>query len=174
MESFKLADKAGVSPRKIVTPQAIAVFIGAAIAFPMTIWGAYTWGWANKWIGGPNQGDWSTWFTAFMSGGNVLVPANWGSWLPQFIFGTVFVGVLIILRMQFVWWPIEPVGVILGSTAVVGWFMFTALVVAWIGKTLALRIAGPKFYEKYLMPFFTGLFVVALLMLYIWTLGSGQ
>ncbi len=173
MESFKLADRAGISPKKIVMPQAIAVIIGVAIAFPMTIWGAYTWGWDNKWIGGPNRGDWSTWFTAFMSGRNVLVPANWGSWLPQFIVGTVFVGVLIILRMQFVWWPIEPVGVILGSSAITGWFMFTALIVAWIGKTLALRIGGTKLYEKILLPFFTGLFVVALLMLYIQTLGSG-
>jgi len=174
MESFKLADRAGISPKKLLAPQAIAVIIGVAIAFPMTIWGAYTWGWDNKWIGGPNRGDWSTWFTAFIrDGSNVLVPVDWSSWLGQFIFGSVFVGVLIFLRMRLVWWPIEPVGVILGSSALTGWFMFTALVVAWVGKKLALRIGGTRLYEKVLMPFFSGLFVVALLMLYIQKIGSG-
>jgi len=167
MESFKLADGAGIKPRELVLPQAIAIIIGVLIAFPLTIWGAYTWGWDNQWIGHPNRSDWSTWFAAFMGGSNVLVPYNWGAWLGQFIFGTVFAGLLIFLRMRFVWWPIEPVGVILGSSALTGWFMFTALVVAWVGKTLVLRIGGTKLYEETVLPFCSGLFVSGLLMLWI-------
>ncbi len=173
MESFKLGDRAGIRPRELVLPQAIAIIIGVVIAFPMTIWGAYTWGWDKQWIGGPNRGGWSTWFQAFIrDGGNVLVPVDWSSWLGQFIFGGFFCGLLIFLRMRFVWWPIEPIGVILGSSAVTGWFMFTALVVAWVIKMLVLRIGGTRLYEKTALPFFSGLFVGAFLMLYIQKLGS--
>jgi len=173
MESFKLADRAGIRPRELVLPQAIAIIIGVVIAFPLTIWGAYRWGWDKQWIGGPNRGGWSTWFQAFIrDGGNVLVPVDWSSWLGQFIFGGFFCGLLIFLRMRFVWWPIEPIGIILGSSAVTGWFMFTALVVAWVIKMLVLKIGGTSLYEKTALPFSSGLFVGAFLMLYILKLGS--
>lgn len=173
MDSFKLADTANIKPKSMVLPQIIALVIGVLISFPVSIWGAYTYGWESNWIGHPNRSMWSEWFMAFIEdGGNVLVPPNWASWLGTFVIGTVFVGVLIFLRMQFVWWPIEPIGVILAGSTVTGWFMFIPLIVAWAVKMIVLRVGGTRLYEKVVLPFSVGLFVTGFLMLYIQQIGT--
>lgn len=174
MDSFKLADTANIKPKSMVLPQIIALVIGVLISFPVSIWGAYTYGWdasTHAWQGHPNRSMWAGWFEAFIGGTNTLVPANWASWLGTFIIGTVFVGVLIFLRMQFVWWPIEPIGVILAGSTVTGWFMFIPLIIAWATKMTVLRVGGTRLYEKVVLPFAVGLFVMGFLLLYFKEIG---
>jgi hypothetical protein len=68
---------------------------------------------------------------------------------PQILAGFAIVGLFTYLHAHFVWFPFEPVGFILGigySSYLAGFW--SAFLVAWIAKTLTLRIGGSKLYES--------------------------
>lgn len=70
-------------------------------------------------------------------------------------FGFLATTVLLILRTQFVWWPLHPVGYAMANTSTMDstWFPFF---LAWLLKTLTLRYGGAQAYRAAL-PFFLGL-----------------
>jgi hypothetical protein len=69
------------------------------------------------------------------------------------ILGFLIVGLLTILHSRYIWFPFEPIGFVFSMTPgiiVTGlWFSF---LVAWILKTLLIRVGGSKAYEDYGMP----------------------
>ncbi|NQT53901.1 hypothetical protein HQ576_17730, partial [bacterium] len=62
---------------------------------------------------------------------------------------------LTFLKYRFVWWPLHPVGFVVGSSAVVSWCAFT-LFLTWLIKAILLRVGGMALYRK-ARPFFLGL-----------------
>jgi hypothetical protein len=62
---------------------------------------------------------------------------------------------LILLRAQFVWWPLHPVGYAIANTDTMTstWLPFF---LAWLFKSLSLRYGGARFY-RLARPFFLGL-----------------
>jgi len=73
-----------------------------------------------------------------------------GIWWPQAIAGVITAIVLTYLHARFVWFPFEPIGMLIGLDP---WGMLLCLwqvaAVAWILKTLTLRIGGSKAYEEH-------------------------
>ena len=67
--------------------------------------------------------------------------------------GGGIMGGLILLRQQFVWWPLHPIGF---PISLVIHKMFFTVLVAWLLKTAILRYGGPKLFSR-LRPFFLGL-----------------
>jgi hypothetical protein len=68
----------------------------------------------------------------------------------QYIFaGALVTAIISILRARFVWFPFEPIGFIIGTSAA-GMYLgiWTAALGAWIIKTIILRIGGSKLYER--------------------------
>jgi hypothetical protein len=72
--------------------------------------------------------------------------------------GTVITIILFLLRARFVWWPINPVGFIVGTGVSTIWFgSWDAFLVAWIAKYFTLRLGGSKAFEQYGLPVAGGL-----------------
>jgi len=73
-----------------------------------------------------------------------------GVWWPQAIAGVITAIVLTYLHARFIWFPFEPIGMLIGLDP---WGMLLCLWqvagVAWILKTLTLRIGGSKAYEEH-------------------------
>ncbi|MBO3804204.1 MAG: hypothetical protein JTT11_10140 [Candidatus Brockarchaeota archaeon] len=67
--------------------------------------------------------------------------------------GFLIVVTLSLMRARFIWWPIDPLGLVIvasASGAHMGvWSAFTA---AWVVKTIVLRAGGSKLYENYGVP----------------------
>jgi len=73
-------------------------------------------------------------------------------WIPHFVAGFIFVGLLSLLHAMFVWFPFEPVGFILGIGAGFLWGSWTYSLIAWILKMITLRVGGSKLYEEFGAP----------------------
>jgi len=73
-----------------------------------------------------------------------------GVWWPQAIAGMLSAMALSYLHARFMWFPFEPIGMLIGIDA---WSMELALWqlagIAWILKSLTLRIGGSKSYEEH-------------------------
>jgi len=74
-------------------------------------------------------------------------------WIPYMFLGIVIVGALSLLHARFLWFPFEPIGFLNGmsyNSLISGvWFPF---LIAWVLKTVTLRIGGSKAYENYGLP----------------------
>ncbi len=77
---------------------------------------------------------------------------HWQNWLYTGI-GASIMGLLMLARQRFSWWPIHPLG--FPTSAVFG-FMFISVFVAWLIKSMVIRYGGPQLYRRS-RPFFLGL-----------------
>jgi hypothetical protein len=154
MNAFKLGFALNVSSRRIFIAGAIAAIIGIIIAWPMAIWMRYYYGA----FGLPGMSN------AYWWGAGGYTNPEWAAVTPQppfygqVVAGFLIVGALLFLRMRFVWWPLVPVGFVLGVGNPQGfWGFASAALWGWILKTLTFRIGGARVYERYGMPFATGI-----------------
>jgi len=96
-----------------------------------------------------------------------------GIWWPQAVAGVLTAMVLSYLHARFTWFPLEPIGMLIGIDA---WSMELCLWqlagLAWILKTLTLRIGGSKAYEEHGVLVAGGLLVgYALVVLFVGIIG---
>lgn len=81
-------------------------------------------------------------------------------YLPYILAGMAIVGFLTIMHARFVWFPFEPIGFLVATTAhtlLEGvWTMFT---IAWVLKEITLRVGGTKAYEGIGAPTASGFFL---------------
>ena len=86
---------------------------------------------------------------------------------------------LFLLRSRFPWWPVNPIGLIVGGSY---WahFYLTSIFLAWFAKLVILKTGGAAAYQRF-RPFFLGLVVgyslgilIMFLMDVIWFMGSGH
>ena len=68
--------------------------------------------------------------------------------------GAVIMGLLILARKLFYWWPILPVGFLIGNLP--SWAYWINVLVAWLVKRNVLKYGGPSLYGR-TRPFFLGL-----------------
>jgi hypothetical protein len=69
--------------------------------------------------------------------------------------GLLVVSLLSLLRTQFVWWPLHPIGYAVGNTDTMTW-IWCPVMLGWLFKALILRYGGVGIYRQGL-PFFIGL-----------------
>ncbi|RLF14199.1 MAG: hypothetical protein DRJ66_06500, partial [Thermoprotei archaeon] len=87
-------------------------------------------------------------------------PATWQSrpgvrpWWPQALAGAIIIGILSYLRMRFVWWPFDPIGVYIGVGSATPQ-PFTPFV-AWLIKYLVIKFGGMRVHDEILIPFVAG------------------
>ncbi|MGQ9515605.1 MAG: DUF6785 family protein, partial [Thermoproteota archaeon] len=153
--AFRIASLANVDNKEVFKALMIGVIVGPLAVLITYIWLNYTFG--------------LTRLAAFNSGftdslidrtGN---PENWnvrpGStpWIPNMFAGIIIVGGLYILHARFVWFPLEPVGFILGTSYMsMLWGIWFPFLIAWVLKTLLLRFGGTKAYENFGVPVASG------------------
>ncbi|MBS7612232.1 hypothetical protein KEJ27_08560 [Candidatus Bathyarchaeota archaeon] len=77
---------------------------------------------------------------------------------PYMFAGFAVTSILYVLSARLLWFPLEPVGFIVGTSmlgaGLIGLWM--PALVCWIAKTLVLRIGGSKLYEEHAVPFVSG------------------
>ena len=81
-------------------------------------------------------------------------PTDWPR-IAFFGIGAAAVGVLGLLRYRFPWWPLHPLGLTVCSARVIH-IASASIFLAWLAKTVILRIGGMTAYNR-AKPFFLGL-----------------
>lgn len=91
-------------------------------------------------------------------------PSTWG-----YVLGASIAVIVAVLRQLFAGFWFHPIGVVLASTYYVEGIWGSALV-AWIIRSVVLRLGGAATVKNKLLPFFVGFFLAALLSVLIWDL----
>jgi hypothetical protein len=99
---------------------------------------------------------------------NYMVTGGWAglpgaAQSPQLIVGFIIVGLFTYMHARFVWFPFEPMGFILGTAyaSLLAGYWFTFLI-AWVAKTVTLRLGGSKLYEGTGVPMAGGIIAGAM------------
>jgi hypothetical protein len=146
LDSFKVSSMAGLHPKQTFKLCLIGAILGAIIVIPLTfvIWHAF--GFMEM----PVAKEWDYFWDGDAGSYNAR-PAIFFSihgWV-----GFILAGILVFLRSRYVWWPIEPIGLFLGTTDLMPWHIgaFTPLIV-WVVKYTMIKIGGRKAYDEIGMP----------------------
>jgi len=158
MDSARLGDGVRLRRRSLALILVVAIICAVVVAVPLQLVLAYKIG-ALRMDGWMMQGSPLVQFrvnAAFLQGN---VNAAGGDWqMPTFF--AVGIGVtlfLIVMRSQFFWWPLHPLGYALAGSQSTIEFWFPCLL-AWVLKSLGLRYGGISFYRA-VRPIFLGLIV---------------
>lgn len=171
MESYKFSDVAGINKKEA----SIALYIALVIAvIAMLIVGVIT----SYGIGASNYG------TVTANAGTLAHHSNMTTSLPKegtehalavsrwiwYLVGSGGVFILSFLRSQFVWWPVHPLGLLLGTHHFVWglswhWSIFSV----WVIKVIIRRVGGFEI-EKTIRPFFVAMVVGSAVMLLVQSL----
>jgi len=82
---------------------------------------------------------------------NEPIPLTWTARLA----GAAVMAGLMVMRQRFLWWPLHPIGFLIGSVWLME-FLWFSIFLAWLVKKMVLRYGGVKLYNQ-LRPFFLGL-----------------
>lgn len=150
--SYRMASLTGVSSRNVLKVWTIVAILLPLVSVMSCLWVIHIFG-----IGKTSMSTWvGNWngITAEMESGNRPTAPPW---IPYALLGIAIVGILSLLHTTFMWWPVDPAGYVLATTIhplLEGlWLPF---LIAWVAKTITLRVGGSKAYENYGVPIATG------------------
>jgi hypothetical protein len=162
LSSYKMGSMMGVDYKSIFKVLLVVGILAPLVSQLGYIWGLYTLG-ATKL---PSSRWGSGWFRADPQG-IVNRPVR-GEWIPHFIGGILFAGLLSYLHARFLWFPLDPIGFLLitdGHALIEG--LWTTLTAAWAIKLIVLRVGGSKLYEEVGVPVAIGFIAGAVLVSFI-------
>lgn len=147
LESFKLAQRAGMDTRRLWKAILLATAVAVPITFVAFLQASYHYGGPGGWRGVAAYTNVERWIQR-REGPDVV-------FLSATLAGAVVVVVNTVLRLRFVGWPMHPLGYLLA-----GYYhldrLWTPFMIAWALKLLILRLGGIRGYRNAL-PFFLGL-----------------
>ena len=168
LESLKVAERVGLSSRRMLIAMAIATVIGILAAY----WGMlhifYRYGIHGSLIGPGDVFGREPWIRLHAW---LTDPQFQGSDLPRTVasvVGIVQVLVLAACRLWFTWWPFHPVGLAVSSSWSMGMLWFP-MFLSWLIKVLMLRYGGAAVYRP-AIPFFIGLVLGEFVIGSLWNL----
>lgn len=85
---------------------------------------------------------------------NTPTGPNWVGWLHTGVGGSIMAG-LMMARHHLLWWPLHPLGYVVGSVWLMDELWFS-IFLAWLIKLTVMKYGGPKLYQM-TRPFFLGL-----------------
>lgn len=164
IEAFKVAERTGMSPRRLLVALTAATVLGIFAAYWALLhslyingvtptmagnaFGAETWNSLSGWLQNPQKTN----LPAIMAIG----------------IGFLFSLFLALMRLQFTWWMFHPVGYAVSSTWSMDHLWFS-MFLAWLIKSLMLRYGGARVYRP-AVPFFIGLVMGEFVMGSLWTI----
>jgi hypothetical protein len=155
MNAAKVPHSLRVDSQGVLPSMALAVAVGFAVTVPFTIWigyrhGAFTTG---TWIF--NSAPWIPYDYVFRA-----VRSDPGIEWPKLAcagVGGALMLVLTILHYRLSWWPLHPLGLVVGMILKVRW-CFLPFVMGWLCKVVILRVGGAAALRR-AKPFFLGAMV---------------
>jgi len=168
LESFKIADSAGISARRL-TPALVGGFLLALVLgiliilvgcyhygfFGLSMGGAYGWPSSQVRNDGGRIFEYLTNPTPVDVNGIIAIGA-----------GTVFALFLGIMRLRFWWWPFHPIGYVAANCWGMQWY-YMPFFLGWAFKSLVIRYGGLRLYRN-TVPLAIGLIVGDLLNQGLW------
>ena len=172
----KLGDEIGGDRRKLFGAIGLTLAVGLALSIALTLHLGYTTG-ASNFDDTPMLRGLDGFYRAVSLIRNPE-PPKW----QQIGFLGVGAGLAVLLfslRSYFPWWPINPIGLIVGGSYWAHFYLMSVFI-AWFCKLVILKVGGAAFYQKF-RPFFLGLLVgyaLGILTMFfmdvIWFPGSGH
>jgi hypothetical protein len=159
LESFKVADSAGISSRALTYAVAAGFVVSLVVGIYVVMTGMYEYGFFNT-RGGAATG----WLRSQLRGIGTSVFTMLTTPTKSDVNGTIAMGagavvaiVLGTMRLRFWWWPFHPVGYLAANAWGMHWFS-QAFFVGWVLKSLAIRYGGLRLFRR-TVPLATGLIV---------------
>jgi hypothetical protein len=153
LNGFRISELSGISTRKMTPVMAGSLLFVLAVAIPAFLLTFYLPGAMQM----PNISE-ITFFRDFFDllGTRLQTPEQPSS-VPYIAnaAGAAIVGALAWLRINFVWWPIHPLGFVMATSwsSLNLWF---SLFLGWVFKLLTIRYTGLRGYVRF-RPFFLGM-----------------
>ena len=154
MQSWKLADEGGLNKRQLAKALALAIVVAVVSSYCSYLRLMYRYG-------GSTLHEWFTtyytrnlycnWTMQLLEGGE---PAKPMAFLTMGA-GALSLAGLTFLHHRFLWWPLHPIGYLMGASWPMINFWFPVFV-GWLCKTAILHYGGPRVYRR-LLPGFLGL-----------------
>jgi len=142
LSSYQMASAYNVSTKNVFKVHFLVTAIAPIISVVGMVWAFYTFG-INR---VSSIGD-STGYEGYTPAALARRPA-FDPWLPHMFAGILFALGLSVMHARFTWFPLEAFGFLLatdGHALIEG--LWTVCLVAWVLKTITLRIGGSKLYE---------------------------
>ncbi len=164
---LKLAeDTLGKDKRSLFWAIAIAIVVSMATSIVTVLHLSYAYGGINLngWFFGPTGGP--VYPFNFISGHlNDPQGPNLVGWISTISGGTVM-GLLMLARQHFLWWPLHPLGFAVSTISMTNYISFSVFL-AWLIKSIMLRYGGPSLFQR-ARPFFLGLILGQFAVAGIW------
>ena len=153
MDALKLSDQPVFNKRRLSWTMFLSIGVAMVVSYASVLWIGYRHGGANlsQWfcVGAPQL--------PFRRLSTMLVnpqEPNMGHVLTMVVGAIVMMG-LSLLRQQFLWWPLHPLGYAMGPSwpMIQLWF---SILLGWLAKSNILRYGGIRGYRQY-RPLFLGL-----------------
>lgn len=169
LESFKIADAAGISKLSLAGGLVAGFLVSLSVGCIVVLSGLYRYGFF-----GTRAGTAFLWPTPPMlrDGQNIVTyltnppQAAGPNVLSAMGVGAGVIVLLGILRLRFWWWPLHPIGYLIGNTWGSQMYM-TTFFIAWLCKVLVIRYGGLSLYRRTL-PLAIGLIVGDMLNTTLW------
>lgn len=153
--SYKMASLCGITEKKAFTVMIVVLILAPLISLVSFIWTVHT-------LGGMHISIWKSWFEGIGERFH-LIPDWWKMypatepWIGHVLVGAIIGGGLSFLHAKFIWFPLSPIGFLLGFSGASLLFGFwIPFFVAWVLKVITLRLGGAKLYENYGVPIASG------------------
>jgi len=168
LEGYKMAQRTGIGYRRLSVALMVAAVIGTLAAF----WGLYhcyyIYGMdaemdsVSRRVGREPFTHLQSWFESPQG-------TDWYA-VVAMVASVGFTLLLMLLRMQFGWWPFHPVGCALASTPGSNMnLLWLPLLIVWVAKVLILRYRGHKLFLA-VIPFALGLIFGEFIIGSLWTI----
>ena len=169
LESLKIGDAIRVKKSAMAFALGVATVVGIALGF----YGVLTLEYKLGLNGGKMYGGitfWSSYAPNRVANwtANRTGPDTTG--LPWVGIGALVTILLAYLRQRFLWWPLHPIGYVLGHTGT-GLSFWTHYGIAWALKSLVLRYGGNDLYRR-VLPFVFGVIFGDIFTQTAWSVGA--
>ena len=145
LDSMKIIRQTGIRQGHFFLGMALGIIVAIAVSSATILWLAYTRGAVNlaSWHfhGG---GDWL--FNRVAGFQRYHVFTDW-TVIGCMAAGGSFMALLLYLHRTYLWWPLYPLGFVIGGTVAVGQIWFPVFL-GWLAKTLVLRLSGAPTYHR--------------------------
>jgi len=164
LQSFRLADYAPVRQRKLPLLMMLSIVVAIAVASYSSLHFIYRQGalnlvgWVYVGVGqsGLNQASYAIQYPQDPNMAGIYSAC----------LGAGITGFLLLMRHQFLWWPLHPIGYVVGITYA-PFHLWFSILVGWAIKVCVLKLGGFGAYRRY-RPFFLGLILGEYFMAAFW------
>jgi len=171
LEGYKIADRMGISNKKLLWIMMAVFPIGVLSAMWIYPYTLYKYG-ATVAVDAPGQVLASGDVAYYSLASWLLYPKPVDSYASGSIVGGFLFSIfLFLMRLRFIWWPLHPVGYVMGINGASVDHYWVALILASTVKFIAFRHGGARAYRR-ILPFFLGLVLGDITVACYWSIMS--